>query len=200
MGLTKIHGFSGDAEIQGTLRSVQYSNGALTLFGMTLDDAYQVLDSLSLKTVVAVRVKAGTRPEVIQENAKPPQPEKFLSHQSVEAPQKSEAPFKAPSKPEPAIVKTAEQKDAELLEFPPKGTVSAADPPAGIPEEVATSKRFIVVLDWVMKTKKLTYKQVDALVAEMEQLKDLPAVSRVRDIRDKVLSNVAAYEEAGDAA
>lgn len=184
MGLTKINGFTGEAEVQGALRGVQYQGSALTIHGLTLDEAYGLLDALAAKSIAAVRVRGK---------------------------EKEPAPESAPTAGGPARVARdgASEGDAKAAQVLPPAAEKEPAPPekpeallvAGVvPEAIAKSGRFIEVMDWVIKSKGLKRTQVDEIVAECEKLKDLPIIRRVRDIRDKVVSNLAAYGEAGDAA
>jgi hypothetical protein len=92
-----------------------------------------------------------------------------------------------------AATSKADLKLAKALE----GEKEPGSDGAEVPEKIAKSTRFIEVMEWVMATKKLKPGQVDEIVAGCEALKEIPAVRRVRDIRDKVISNLAAYAEAG---
>lgn len=190
MALTKVTGFDGEAEVQGALRQVRYNDSVLSISGLSLEDAYAVLDGLSAKSIQAVRV--GPTPVFAQPVPTP--------RAVVEAMVSSAAP--------PA---QAEREASPALALVPSPEVKAGPPPVAatetptavapgdVPEKVAKTGRFIEVLDWVMKSKGLVPKQVDEIVAEVEKLKALPVVARVRDLKDKVVSNLAAYAEAGEA-
>jgi len=219
MSITKLQGFKGEAEVFGALKGVVWDNNTLTIFGVSVDEAYAVLDHASAGKIEAVRVRAP-----VEENVKPAQPDKFPSHAGTAVPAKEAAPAEVSKAalvhaavagvPQSAAAKEMLEKSEiqRLAEEPasrptskPAKEAAAAPPPStapnadGIPENIAKSKRFIEVLDWVMKARGLKPDAVDQLVSECEKLKAaVPVIARVRDIREKVESNLAAYKEAGE--
>ena len=191
MGITRVKAFAGEAEVLGKLVEVEYTvDGRLQLEGLTLDEAYEALDKLSLKQITAVRVTGKTGPEAPKE-APPPKPS---------APKKVATPLRAVPEEAPAPKASAPKapKEAPAAEAPAAEAPSDAE--GGIPEKVQATKRFIEAMDWVMKAKGLKPSQVDEIVAACEEVKgSITVLGRVRDIRDKVVSNLVAYEEAGNA-
>jgi hypothetical protein len=258
MAMTKILGFTGEAEILGGLHGVVFHAGGLTINGLDLDGAYAVMEALSKKALTGVRLVPGDRPadprveeyKVAQATGFAGSFSDFLDYihdhtagklKTVKAePEKPrlDAPAfagesatdraargaqnaaneraKEEKKPKPALT-TVEKEAIKSLESGstttklPEGAtlVSLAEKAAevktaekgassDIPEKVASSKRFIEVLEWVMKENNLAPKDVDAIIAKLEMLKDrIPVVQRVRDLRDKVTSNLAAWAENG---
>jgi len=190
MALTKVKAFEGEAEVLGALHTVSYNADLLTIGGVSIEQAYAVLDKLSTKQIVAVKVgnqPAAPQPKTESQAAKVPQPvaEKPAPHVAAQPPAKVEA---------------------DELEFPPKDDVppqppTIAEEAAGdVPEKIKNATRFIEVLDWVLATKKFNKTQVDEITAACEELRPVvKVVSRVRDLKDKVVSNLAAYSEAGSA-
>lgn len=203
MGLTKLSGYTGEAEILGQVISVQYQNGALTLYGLDLAQSYAAIDRLATGGLVAVRPphKDGAPASTpVKEPKKEAVGQVTNNVVQMPAPEKKAEPAKAAEKP-------AEKEDP-ALEFPPKEKVAEqpAAPPAPIPgaedmpDKVRTTGRFIEVMDWVMKKHGFKPTQVDEIVAQCEKLRDhVKVVSRVRDMKDKVTSNLTAYQEAGAA-
>lgn len=258
MALTKINGFTGEAELLGSLHEVQFTGGNLTIYGLSLDAAYDVLDALAAKAIVATRVRGEKTANFVEkspfrseqlanspqgegadsgsfyyyDNSKnipesepgsqkatpPARPPRESAMRAVSA--KSEAsrgpsnatadveapPAKAKQSASKAAAASASKEqqpeteqppfemDAKLLEFPPKDEGDA------VPDNILKSGRFVEVLDWVMKAKGLKPTQEAELLAELSKLKETPAVRRVRDLKDKLASTLAAYEEVGNAA
>lgn len=196
MGLTKVTGFTGEAELQGGLYPVSFEHDWLRIGGLTLAQAYDILDALAAKTIVSVRVQGKDANRQITEPATP-EPKEPTKQKEDASPPKRSSKDQVPK----------EEKKAGRLPTPEpeesKPETPAPAPPAekngAIPEKVATSARFIDVLDWVMKSNGFKSEQVDEIVAAFEPLKELPVVKRVRDLRDKVVSNLAAYAEVGNA-
>lgn len=199
MAITKLTGFKGDAEILGSLREVEYdgailSGSALKIFGLRTEDAEAILNALSTRAVTAVRplaqnVGTAVTPEEMRARA----PKNGAGVQPA-------AGLKVESKATPEPEKATEKE----LEFPPKEEKGAEPAPAaaegGVPEKIAKSGRFIEVMDWVMKERGLKPSQVDEIVAECEKLApQIKVVERVRNLKEKVESNLAAYAEAGAA-
>lgn len=245
MAMTKILGFTGEAEILGGLHGVTFHDGGLTISGLDLDGAYAVMEALSKKTLMGVRLEPGDRPgaepvDARREAYREKQAEGFkgsyedfldLIHAQPgekkavkEAQPKTELAPKvfagekesdrAAAAVNDEILKTIREKEkaaksaakteevkAEVKPEAPTGRVETSQPEAGgddIPEKVVGSKRFIEVLEWVMQANGLTTKDVDPIIAKLEAVKDrIPVVQRVRDLRDKVTSNLAAWAENG---
>lgn len=179
--MTKVTEFGGEAEVMGGLRLVRYDAPVLSISGLSLEDAYAVLEKLSLKSIQAVRV--GAEPVLAQPAPSPRAVVEAMAAKPVLPAAQPEVREEAKAGPPPASPST---------ETP---TVVAT---GDVPEKVAKTGRFIEVLDWVLKAKGLKPSQVDEIVSEFEKLKTLPVVARVRDLRDKVVSNLAAYGEAGE--
>jgi len=140
---------------------------------------------------------AGQRAEQPKKSKRPPIQDVKLPEPEIPPP--SPAAFAGESATDRAARGALE---AGQVKEPPKEPekVKEAPPAAGgeIPEKVLSSKRFIEVLEWVMKAYGHTPKDVDAIVAQLEQLKaQIPVVQRVRDLQDKVTSNLAAWAENG---
>ena len=183
MAITALIGWDCTAEIQGIVRRVSYDGNekTLTMHGVLMPDAYSILNALGTGKMVAVNpseaVLGTSLPMKKETEGSAPLP---VSEKKDVAPQKaSEAPKK-------------EEKPEALAQVHNIGDV---------PEKIAKTKRFIEFLDWLMKAKNLKVSQVDEIVAEVTKFKEsIPVVSRIGDIRERVLSNLVAYEEAGDAA
>lgn len=229
MGLTKIDGFAGEAEILGGLYRVEFNNGTLAIKGIDLDGSYAVLDALASKQILAVRVQPGDRPAVATAQSVPVQrvdpkeveraekqvasttklaPAAFAGEResdraaraAMEAMQETRA-SQAPKDAEPAPPATAGSPPPSSGTGGAGGAVPAWVSGGAVPEKVAGSKRFIEVLEWVMRERGLSVKDADALVAALEEIKPhVPVVQRVRDLKDKVVSNLAAWAENGAAA
>ncbi len=280
MAMTRILGFTGEAEILGGLHGVVFHEGGLTIQGLDLDGAYAVMEALSKKTLTGVRLVPGDRPQTGGGVAQGPDPrmEEYKQMQAAgfngsfsdfldyihdaktkkaekEKPERREktaaesdevSKKREPEKPlldapafagesdtdraargaqiaanekakptltteEKAAIKSLESgsttttlpEGATLVSLAEKAAeVKAAEKkeatPSDIPEKVVTSKRFIEVLEWVMKENGLTPKDEEAIIKKLEQLKDrIPVVQRVRDLKDKVTSNLAAWAENG---
>jgi len=209
MAITKLTGFTAEAEVLGRMVRVQFSEEGLLIEDLSQAEAMEALDKLANRSLV------GVNPAVALQQMEAPRPPRVSapsprkngtkehSRSSEDLPQQ---PVKEPPLPA-SLTKGAPEDPA--LEFPPKPSaprspapVRAAPAPAavvpeGVPDAVAKSARFIEVLEWVMKSKNLKATQVEEIVAAVELLKELPAVRRVRDIRDKVTANLEAYAEAG---
>lgn len=208
MGLTKIDGFTGEAEILGGLYRVEYAAGTLSVSGLGLDGAYAVLDALAARQIVAVRVRPGDRPLAAPQPQTPPErpsareaPPSARAEASAAAPPWEEnKPADKPAQESGAATASSGAEAAEPGPAAGAGTPppAAAGPGGVVPEKVAGSKRFIEVLEWVMSAKGLKPADVDAIVAALEAVRDsVPVVARVRDLRDKVTSNLAAWAENG---
>lgn len=199
----KLKMFEADAVVLGKSRAVQFREGGLMLTGLTYEEAMEVLRLTGPKTTPVGGVGDQQRPA--------PTPEK---HQQKESPRSSEdrvsAPVKEAAKPAPAKddsppfepdappSKTELKLAAELEGKPEPGSDGAE-----VPKKIAESTRFYDVLEWVLAVKKLKKTApVDEIVAAFGELKlgAVPAVRRVRDLKDKVASTIEAYAEAGDAA
>jgi hypothetical protein len=194
MALTKVTEFGGEAEVMGGLRLVRYDAPVLSISGLSLEDAYAVLEKLASKSIQAVRVggpAAGSTVEVPRAAASP----RALVEAMATSPSLSSAPKEAVQEAAPWVGQGA-KKVSETESAAPAAQPSPAI--EGVPEKVAKTGRFIEVLDWVMKSKGFKPSDVEAIIAECEKLRALPVVSRVRDLRDKVVSNLAAYGEAGE--
>jgi hypothetical protein len=224
MGLTKIDGFEGEAEILGGLHRVEFSNGSLAILGLSLDAAYGVLDALASKTIRAVRVQPGDRPEIVGQLPDPPK--EFVPPTLEQLPETKPPPklppatfagerasdraaagvmdalvresFKEKQAAPVAASKDAEPSSASAGSPPPPTGAGDGEAVSGVPAKVVGTKRFIEVLEWLLKERKLSTKDVDGIVAALEEIKAVvPVVGRVRDLRDKVVANLAAWAENG---
>ena len=173
MGLTKIHGWKGEAEILGGLYSVEFDAGNLTIRGLDLDGGYAVLEALAAKTIQAVRVSSGTRP-LPQEAAKAEEPKSSLPEvvepkrelkawdpkvEFPEEPKKEESP---PPAPKPTVV-------PELAMEEEKPQAKPA-PINGVPPEIQNAPNVISILDWLVKTRGLSPKDVSAVVKAVQEI------------------------------
>lgn len=226
MALTKMDGFSGEAVVLGRLLRVSFDKDHLTLHGVSLEEAQTVLEALATKHLVAVSMPVKEKGGVAQPPPTPPPPgalppiEELQRHRQSQKVDGAKPPAD-PSSPAAtqAVVAEAKAAEAKKEEKPNQGEPHPPPPPRdpaekelspqppasapadhGIPQKIVESKRFIEVLDWVMKTKGLKPADVDKLVEEMEGLrKHVPVVQRVRDVKDKVVSNLAAWTESSGA-
>ena len=78
MGITRLNGFKGEAEVGGALKNVVWDNGALTIFDTSIEEAYAIIDACAARSISAVRVKMAQTAPVIQE----PSPE-ALAHAGI---------------------------------------------------------------------------------------------------------------------
>jgi len=238
MGLTKVDGFDGEAEILGGLHRVQFSHERLIIEGIELNRAYEVLDRLSAGTIQAVRVsqqdaKVATREQVkdvmaeglqtgIELGKKMGKPADTFSCEvcgkpapnrmrrcndhphAVNAPQvvkETDATAKAEEKPADPIAAVAVKQPEKVAEKPVE-RLGPAPPPGSVemPDNIAGSKRFIEVMNWAMDAYGLKPADEDKIIALMETLRPkAKIVERVRDMGDKVKSNLAGWKEAGEA-
>lgn len=219
----KLTEFRGDTVVLGRERTVAFAHvcgvGKLTFEGVTYEEAMELVHRVADKTQpVAVAVEAKGASVRSTQQVKPEKGLKKLEPpKSRPLPQVQETGTGAPkSTPASRPTPVPYPAQADEVVFPPDREPSRAevalavtlagapepgvDGALGCPEKVVKSGRFIDVLEWVMKTRGLKAEQVDEIVAVIEQLKELPAVRRVRDIKDRVISNLAAYEEAGSGA
>jgi hypothetical protein len=108
MGITRLTGFTAQAEILGALREVVFKEGAgMMLAGLTLQDAYAILDKLTLGTLVSIKPGG--------EQTAPAHSE---GRQEAQMPAPAVAAPKADSKPK--VEKVAPQKPKEEVKEPPK--------------------------------------------------------------------------------
>jgi hypothetical protein len=210
VAITRLTSFSGEAEVRGRLVKVEFADERLVLQHVSLEEAQSILDALAYGKVVGVNPhRALPRAEVKQEVMK----EHLLTKQDLDAVSRLASAVKeelghvdtgAPlPSPKPLVMppQPADAELAKLLEFPPKDEAPAAVGAA--PEKVVKAKRFIEVLNWVMSPGGFTAEglkptQVTEIVAACEALrKTVTVVDRVRDMHDKVVSNLAAFSEAG---
>lgn len=195
----KLKQFEAEAEVLGRITTVQFREGGLMLTGITYEDALEILHRIGPKLVGSALPRiTGPAPSTPRKQPEKGAPSVRAEPAPKPAPKEEEPPFvpdAAPSKPELKLAKELE------------GVKEPGSDGAEIPEKVAKSTRFIDVLEWVISSRKLKKTQVDEIVAGFADLKEVPAVRRVRDVngsglKDKVISALAAYEEvgAGDAA
>lgn len=206
MAITEMLGWKAMAEVNGTLRRVEFDDESrqLTIHGVREDEALDLLNKLRKGAVVGVtpgvvrQASAGLgsdKPGAVREPppaAKPP-PEKM-----------SEKPALAPSAPK-----------AEPAPAPSPGVVGqggSGSPSAGllvsgsgatkaaIPEKVLKSGRFIDVMQWVMQTYNLKAAQKDEIIAACREVQqDIPLLGKIsaESLVVKVESNLAAFAENG---
>ena len=197
MGLTKIHGWKGEAEILGGLYAVEFDTGSLTIRGLDLDTSYVVLETLAAKAIQAVRVQSGTRPS-IQEAAPAPEtaqvraetpaiieePKKELQswNPKAEFPDEPKEPppppqvFKAPVVPE---LPMEEEKPAAQLQ----------PPVDGVPPEIQDAPNVISILDWLVKTRGLSHKDTPSMVKAVQEI--APHVGLLRRMGSKLPERIA---------
>ena len=175
MGLTKVTGFKGEAELLGSLRQVEFSEdgpeGYLTIRGLGLDGAYAILAALASKELAVLHVQAGDRPAGAEKrNGAGPKRGAVDEAEAVSDPEK-----------------VRELRSQE-------GAKDAGD----VPPEIAKSGRFVEVMQWVMRTRGLTADQPGEIAAELEKLRDrIAVVKRVVSIPNRVEANLDALREAG---
>lgn len=218
MGITKLLVVEGEAEVLGALRVVSWSEAeGGHIDGLTLDEFYKVLELVKTGAVhaVAPRVEKPTTAPSPGVRATPEEARASQARRSSEdhKPETQKSNVVQMPKTEPNKVDHIDRKDIAppiitkpedpALEFPPKDAEAPpfdTAPSGDLPEKIVKTGRFIEVLDWVMKTKGYKPTQVDEIVAACEALRQhIKVVERVRDMRDKVTSNLQAYTEAGAA-
>lgn len=221
MAITTVGLLGGHAEIQGTQREFHWDGSNLTIKGLGYGDVTNILDALAAGTMWDVRPPSSDKKGVpllaksvnFPEVAKAPlearadeRPKSHLKEEPSKQAVKETAPWEEPKtspvtqlpKPEPKVELKAEGHPAQAIATKleptpaPEGSV-----PEGVPEKIAKSGRFIEVLEWVMQSKGFKPTQEAEIIAAVTELQMLPAVRRVRDIGDKVKSNLAAFTEAG---
>ena len=222
MALTNLTGFIGDAEILGALLTVEFRDATLMIRGVSLEATTNILEVLSTKELVAVRLptsaQKATAP-VVQEYAPP---EKETKAPKAQRAKKVE---QEPSEPAEKIVETAPADEAKKSNEPPpwvtEGTEEETKPVRALsvvkdhpqqvqekpetvqtqamPEEIAKSGRFFVIMKWVQATYNIPSSSPDRIAAALAEYKDHPAIRRVRDLKDKVASTLLAHDETGNA-
>lgn len=214
MGITKLNGFSGEAEVFGHLVQVKWAQEyGLQIVGLSLEDAYAILDKASTGKVEAVRVKAPietngpavtnnviTAPVVTQ----PDPPTALDAAKTADAPpteKKGKAKKEAPAEPlkeepksetKPADTKPPEtaatEQPKETKQEQPGNVVQMKPATGGTGENLASklqnSTKLKDVLGVLMET---GLSGVDALTAKCEELKaSVPLLSRIANMRDRV--------------
>lgn len=72
----------------------------------------------------------------------------------------------------------------------------AAEPDGELPEDIKGAKRFVQVLEWVMRVKALKPTDVEPLLAELTKMQpEVKVLTRVANLREKLESNLAAFTE-----
>jgi hypothetical protein len=207
VAITKLTGFVAEAEVLGRMVRVEFKEGVgLTIEGLTHHEAMEAIDRLANRSLSAVNPRAALLLGQPLETPKNPYPEarrdqpaapatseKTTGKQTTRSSEdRTPEPAREESPPWVEDTKEDAKVAASLKSVPEPGADNGE-----VPEKVAKSARFIEVLEWVIQSKGFKPAQVDEIVAAIEALKELPAVRRVRDIRDKVTSNLEAYAEAG---
>lgn len=210
MGLTKIHGWKGEAEILGGLYEVEFEHGALLIKGLDLDTSYVVLEELAAKKIVSVRVgrqvppiqeTAPVKAEVkVPEKAPPPAPAAPAQKElppwdpKVEFPDepKQEVPPKPAPAPAPEPAKGLDMEEEKPVAVPVEST-------GGVPSEIQNAPNVISILDWLVKNKGLSPKDVPAMVKAAQEI--APHVGLLRrmgaKLPERIASTLEMYSEGG---
>lgn len=181
MGLTKLTSIAGEAEVLGQVRRIQWSDmgGHLSIEGLTLAEAYDVLNRLALGALPSVKLPRAAQEQTaqpVERTAPPPVP-----------PKDTMVPLATKEQVKEAVAKPEEKKEVA----PPK--VNGAAKTATVdPSKLSgfTSLGEVVVF---------LYEQgatsVDALAAQCAALKsDVPLLGRIQNLDERVRR---AYEVKG---
>lgn len=218
MGLTKIEGFKGEAELLGGLYAVEFDDGKLTVKGVNLDGAYSMLEALAAKTILSVRVgkeqpteqpKPATKPLVLESIA----PDVTLE----ESPLETAVTQAAEALPPPAEIKPIQPSPVALsmnfvIPEPPKPSAAlpkvpetpapAADPNLPqLSEQLINAPNLVSVLRVVLSEKQLTLEQRPEIYAHLKTIQArVPILARLGDkLEQRCLSTFNLMRETGEA-
>jgi hypothetical protein len=211
--LSKLTSFLGKAPIFGEERVVSVDMAPSKAHGLdvhvvaievkTLEEGMAVLERLAPQAGVALTATQTATlppsPPTLKETEALAVSGKLLSEQSMAVLEaagmvKIITPPPLPQEQTPAVQaaqrrETVTVRGANVVEFVKPGS---------LPPEIVGSKRFIEVMDFVMKRDGLKPSQAEQIIATLDALKEQVAiVGRARSIREKVEANLQAYAEAG---
>lgn len=205
MGLTKLFEFRAEAEILGNIHNVSFSHTVLSIEGLDMMLAQEILNALATRTLKSVRfpgtptgvgVEAPSAQEAREDPERTPVAAKPLKDGALD---ENEAARVAA---EPGPVER-ERKKAKAEE-PPKeakagkkakpesvGTVAGVVTVRGkeMPAKLVMSTRLVEVIGWLAEEAGVDTEE--DLVAECETLKgQVPMLDKISDVRERVLSAV----------
>lgn len=201
MGITRLTGFTGSADILGILRDVSFSGGGLIIEGLDLSDAHAILNHLSIGTLVSV----GKDPFADLPKVSKPDPRKDVTAAPLvgttpdredrsegTAPRKGAAETaavtatKPPTMPQDAPAPQGgtepSASSAPTVEAPPAQQNAQSE---GVPEAVKKANRLNVVLDYLISLG--VQREKTALLEACEKHKgQIPFLARATNLPGRI--------------
>jgi hypothetical protein len=190
--MTRLLGFSAEAEVLGLLREVEYEGGCLTIGGLTLEQAYEVISALASGTLSGLKTQGGAADEILngvgartvaadrEECADKVDEDEELSLREGSngvaevVPLVSQIPSVEMAPAEPETVKAMVAAAARALP-----AVEDLDPP----DKVVSAKHINLVYKWLVSLGYETYPELLRAVTALRG--KVPTVDRVKDLADR---------------